>query len=323
MTGRLPRWYSRAGEEARHSMTGGAQLSSLTAYLRRPPPTSTLDTARPKSAHFSSGRPKFVDSSERRRPLSASKNGQRSAKRHHFHGGEDSYEKPVDDAEEPDWMLYSVDEVRRDLLGETDKSRDKDSSNNAVSRPRTPSSSSSQRDLANRQTLSRSESMTKAEELNCELPTTGHSPREMADEEKYQETRNSILANLLGKHNRHCFDLLQAERESTGHHKGSSPNCRVRCSLLNELPARRVKLPVSASTQQISSEGSPSHQYSSTNSSYGNFAIKLYDLGLVCPAAHLQEPTHDQPRDTATSRYSYYRSNLENSLSLVAVSAGN
>lgn len=189
-----------------------------------------------------------------------------------------------------DWLLYSEKEVRAELLGPPTATASTSARARASvpgtpeaaqTRPLSASSSTHTHQLTQTQTL-----QTQTEAQTLQTP--------------HLSARHQFLAGLMSDEaaegGERCRELLQLR-------------CRVRCSLLSELPPQRVQLPPERGHLPLpaASPASSSHLQHPTSHSPGSssscavYSVTLYDLGLVCPAALLSSPSSPSPSSPSPS----------------------
>ena len=259
---RLPKWYRQARQDARGmGVSASAPALSFTKFSRRTAPSHPKASSGRKGTSINSdrgkSRPQSATAASRlgkgnmkQRPHSAYRVADRPEKQSDYMSLGD--EGQDDDDDGPDWLVYSEKEVREVLLG-------------------TSGSLSKQKHDMQLDSHGR-----KASVRSDELPNQvdDQVPPVLTEEELQQAARHGFLGDLLTENDQRWAALL------------ADFACRVRCSLLSELPPCRVNMPVPACPAQCQTPSSPSR--SSQIHHRGSFSVTLFDLGLVCPAGLLQ-----------------------------------
>lgn len=289
---RLPAWYLNAREEVGDEEKE-ALAETFADFLRRPRTASGKGYR--KGGGKQQHRPHSASCTRDHRNLQLRRDDDGDISPCGMEGGEEGL----------DWLMYSEQEVRVELLGVgAGAGCDTVAGGDAVAPKSSPSSPPVPMQKMQPLKMPTDTQRIHEQQGGREQTQQKEPIRGLAEQRPpYRSARHQFLASLMSGGTDEganlCRDLLLlpgpqgAER---GEGESPSPACRVRCSLLCELPSQRVRLPSHAHEQQVcpsvSSPTPPKKQkQSQLQSSCGVFSVTLYDLGLVCPAALLQRPS--------------------------------
>jgi len=260
--GRLPDWYREAREDARGMrLSASAPASSFARFSRRATPSAA---ASPR-AGLGGG----AGADKKARPQSAAPRARAGA------GSRDTKQRRPHSA----FRVSDRSEKRDEFMsaGEDEDNEDDDGPDwLAYSEQEVREGLLGAGAVPEKQRQQqREDSPVRPRQEQEELPV-----RELTEAQQQQAARHGLLGGLLGARSQHWAALL------------AEPSCRVRCSLLSELPAARVALPLPVNPDQ-QPPFSPSRSPQSRRHRAA-FSVALFDLGLVCAPALLQATSSPQ-----------------------------